>query len=436
MNLLTLRTSAADASAPGPLVDDGGDSLFVLEDSPAKLPQLEPASSGQLTDTLSMDRTLSAEASDPASGGKGVADVAQWSATDRALYRSFCEDVAAAEGRSDHQKTRNAMSRLRGREPLLQPTFLKCAALARRTMGEDVICEWRKFQEQGWERRREHARGVRGPRPEPPAGSPPTPDPARRDVVAAAYRELQEIFKAKTNDWKARFQYRRAAVRLTGQYETYAELRDRRPAGSASAPRHDRSMLLRALFREMQPDWRDALAENFTDKQAKEQGYGHEWRTFGQTIQDGRRWGILTGHLGLGALLLIDTSGSNDYVQRQIPMPIFAAWVQLISRVRSDVKEVAARVVGYFDGMEDPSFFANRKLKPLKLERRAYRAHSPGEQFDFSGSEGARTPTAEPGCLMRPEQGAVWVEECSMDEFVESNPLTDDDFVNLPGLGI
>jgi hypothetical protein len=64
--------------------------------------------------------------------------------------------------------------------------------------------------------------------------------------------------------------------------------------------------------------------------------------------------------------------------------------------VRLDVKEVAARVEDYYDGMEDPFFYVARKLRPLKLERRAYRACSSGEQYEFSGSEGGRTPTADP----------------------------------------
>ena len=43
------------------------------------------------------------------------------------------------------------------------------------------------------------------------------------------------------------------------------------------------------------------------------------------------------------------------------------------------MKEVVARVEGYYDSIEDPSFYTARKLRLLKLERRAYRAYSPGE---------------------------------------------------------
>jgi hypothetical protein len=106
---------------------------------------------------------------------------------------------------------------------------------------------------------------------------------------------------------------------------------------------------------------------------------------------------VLVEDLRFGALLLIDTSGNVDYIQQQIPIPVFAAWARLILRVRLDVKEVAARVEGYFDSIEVPSFYAVQKLRLLKLEQHAYRACSPSEQFEFSGSEGRRTPTAEVG---------------------------------------
>ena len=135
--------------------------------------------------------------------------------------------------------------------------------------------------------------------------------------------------------------------------------------------------------------------------------------------------------LGLGALLLIDTSGNVDYLQQQIPMPVFAAWVRLVSRVRLDVKEVAARVEGYYDGMEDPSFYAARKLRPLRLERRAYRACSPGEQFEFSGSEGGKTPTADPNNLTRPSDGIAG-EEYIIEDFIDSSGLEDADMLELP----
>jgi hypothetical protein len=363
-------------------------------------------------------------------------DVANWPAEDRALYRHFCKDVRAAEEQWNHSKTSHAMASLRGREPQLCPTFFKCLAIARKTMGEDVVYEWQKFQEQGWERRRQHGYGVQPPETTGPSFSPSAADPARRDVVAAAYREFQETAKARTNDWKARFQYRRATVGLAVQCEAYAQLRDKRSVRQPTATQTDRSTLLRALFREMQPKWLHALPCDFTDKQAKDQGHGQDWKAFSRAIQDGRRWKVLVEDLGFGALLLIDTSGNVDYIQQQIPIPVFAAWARLIPRVRLDVKEVAARVEGYFDGMEVPSFYAVRKLRPLKLERHAYRACSPSEQFEFSGSEGGRTPTADPRCLTRPGGTVVYGEDYAIEDFIQSSGFEDEDFADLSGSNV
>ena len=106
-------------------------------------------------------------------------------------------------------------------------------------------------------------------------------------------------------------------------------------------------------------------------------------------------------------------------------------WTKLISRVRLDVKEVAARVEGYHDGMEDPSFYTAQKLRLLKLERRAYRACSPGEQFEFSGSEGGRTPIVDPSYLTRPSDALVYEGDCAIDDFIWSSNLDDKDFPDL-----
>jgi hypothetical protein len=95
------------------------------------------------------------------------------------------------------------------------------------------------------------------------------------------------------------------------------------------------------------------------------------------------------------------------------------------------VREVAARVEGYYDGMEDPSFYAARKLRPLKLERRAYRACSPGEQFEYSGSEGRRTPTTDPTYLTQPSDAPIYGGDCAMDDFIQSSRLDDENFPDL-----
>ena len=99
------------------------------------------------------------------------------------------------------------------------------------------------------------------------------------------------------------------------------------------------------------------------------------------------------------------------------------------------MKEVAARVEGYYDGMEDPSFYAARKLRPLKLERRAYCAQSLGEQFEFSGSEGRRTPTTDLSCLTQLVGGhaSIYEEDCPMDDFIRLSSIDDEDFAILLG---
>jgi hypothetical protein len=424
-SLLALRCSTDTAPFVGRVMDDGGDGPFVSEDPAAALRPIQPVSSPRLGDTITRAAGSTVVSLPDAMG------VAEWSAEDRRLYRHFCEDVKAAEGQWNHPSTLQGMANLREKEPLLRPTFLKCLTIARKTMGEGVIYEWRNFQEQGWEKRRRHGFGLEGPEMVAPGNPRPTVEPARRDVVAEAYRQFKEATCATTTGWKACFRYRRAAIGLAVQYEAYIEVREGHPIHQVSSPQHDRSMLLRALFREMRADWRDTLPDGFTETQVRDQGYSYEWRAFNQTIQDGRRWNILSGNLGLGALLLIDTSKNNTYIQRQAPIPVFAAWTRLIPRVRLDVKDVAARVEGYYDGMEDPSFYTARKLRPLKLERHAYRACSPSEQFAFSGSEGGRTPTADPGRLIQPGGAQVCEGDCAMDDFIQSSMLDDEDFPDL-----
>jgi hypothetical protein len=437
MNLLSLRISAPSTPSAEPAVNDGEDSLFVPEDPPVAPRSIQPAPAARIEGPI-----LQATHLYMAPGQRGANEQAEdtegmegWPAEDRRLYRHFCEDVSRAQEQWDHPSTHQGMAKLREREPLLQPTFSKCLAIARRTMGEGVVDEWRNFQEQGWRKRQRCGFDRQPPGTTAIGGDCSTltnaDDPARRNVTAEAYRQFEEATKARTNSWKARFQYRRATVGLTVQYETYAKLRDKRSVCQPGAPQQDRSMLLRALFREMHSDWRDALPCDFTDKQAKERGHGSEWRNFNQTIQDGKRWNIFADHLGLGALLLIDTSKNSSYIQRLAPIPIFAAWVKLIYSVRPDVREVAARVEGYFDGMEDPSFYAARKLRPLKLERRAYRACSPSEQFEFSGSEGRRTPTADPAHLTQLGDATIYGGDGAMDDFIQSSRLDDEDFPDL-----
>lgn len=437
LNLLSLSTSAPTTPLPGTSADDEEDSLFLPNGPPTELQSAQPTTFCRHEDTMSQT-TSSVDAADSsgARGGGSAMAVTILTAEERRLYRQFCEDVKAAERRWDHPSTVKGMSALQKKDHQLHVTFRRCLTVARRTMGEGVVHKWRDFQEEGWEKRRQNKTGAAQPfgMAVSTRDSVPTVDPARGHVVAEAYRQFRETVKAKTDGWKSCFRYRRATVGLDTQYEDYAKLRNKQSACGSSAPQSDRSMMLRALFREMHSDWRNDLPDNFTDRQAKSQGYGQEWKSFNRAMQDGRRWKVFVDGLGLGALLLIDTSGNVDYLQQQIPIPVFAAWVQLVSRVRLDVKEVAARVEGYYDGMEDPSFL-NRKLRPLRLERRAYRACSPGEQFEFSGSEGGKTPTADPNNLMRPSDGMAG-EEYAIEDFIDSSGLEDADMLELPGSSI
>lgn len=98
------------------------------------------------------------------------------------------------------------------------------------------------------------------------------------------------------------------------------------------------------------------------------------------------------------------------------------------------MKEIAARVEDHYDGMENPSFYAARKLSPLKLERRAYRACSPGQQLEPSCSEGGRTPTADPSSLARPSDGMG--ANYAIEDSIGFSGLEDTDIPDLPGSNI
>jgi hypothetical protein len=100
-------------------VDDSEDSLFIPED-PSTAPQpAEPAATAQFYDPV---------------------------------YLEPCDDVKTAEGQWDRSSTHQGMAKLQKWVPLLQPMFLKCLVIARRTLNEVVVHEWRELQEQGWRR--------------------------------------------------------------------------------------------------------------------------------------------------------------------------------------------------------------------------------------------------------------------------------------------
>ena len=122
-SLLALRRSTPTAPIIEAALDDGRDGLFVSQDTPI---------ASKPTNTISRDECATTRAVD-------------WSAEDRRLYRHFCEDVKTAEGQWDHTSTRQGIAKLQEQELLLQPMFLKCLAIARRTIGKEVVYEWRNF---------------------------------------------------------------------------------------------------------------------------------------------------------------------------------------------------------------------------------------------------------------------------------------------------
>jgi hypothetical protein len=258
--------------------EDGGDDPFVSEDLAAVSQPIRPVSSPRLGETA-VQTMGSTVAPFPMEWDEDTTGSAEWSAESRRLYRHFCEDVKTAEEQWDHPKTRQGIANLRKSEPLLRGTFFRCLSIARKTMGEGVLCEWRNFQKQGWERRRRLGFDTERPPTVAPIDSQSASQPGRRDVVTEAYRRFGEAVGAKTNTWKARFQYRRAAIGLAVQHEAYVGIRSGQSYGTLfrpSAMLDDPKVLLRALFREMHVDWRNALPDDFTDEQAGDRGYLHE----------------------------------------------------------------------------------------------------------------------------------------------------------------
>ena len=290
-SLLALRHSATAAPLIEAAVGDGRDEPFVSEDPAVASQPVRSVSPVPLRDTV-VRAASSTVAPFPMEKDEDMMGPVQWSAESRRLYRHFYEDVKTAEEQWDHPKTRQGMANLRKSEPLLYKTFFRCLSIARKTMGEGVLHEWRDFQKQGWERRRRLGFDPGRLPTVAPTGSRSASEPGRRDVVTEAYCRFSEAVGAKTNTWKARFQYRRAAIGLAVQHEAYIGIRSGQSHGSiflSSAMLDDPKVLLRALFREMHVDWRNALPDDFTDEQARDRGYLHEWRAFNQTIQDGKR---------------------------------------------------------------------------------------------------------------------------------------------------
>ena len=89
-------------------------------------------------------------------------------------------------------------------------------------------------------------------------------------------------------------------------------------------------------------------------------------------------------------------------------------------------------VRGDYEGIEDPSYVA-RRLRFLKLEHLYNYALPTREQFDYSGSEGRKTPTADPSLLTyscHPSvSGRASVDD--NDDFIDSSGVYDEDLYRL-----
>lgn len=303
------------------------------------------------------------------------------------------------------------MKALEAEDPGLDETFNTCLRIARKVVDEEVIDTWRMLLEQGWEER-DRSTFVATPL-----------NPTRQEIATAAYREFQIIETTVTNRWRADFEYRRAAAELYKQCNAYAKLRNSQSSPESHVSPREETDALKALFRDMNATWRDALPGGFTNKQARSSNLLARWNRFKLAKRDGQRWHVFIQELGLGALLLINASGDIDTLRNKTNFAVFVAWVRLLPRVTPELQSLGERMLGYYDELEDPACLV-RVLRGLKLERRAYHAAPLLEQFDYSGSEGRRTPTVNPGYLM--QANAMYnVDQAAIDELSSVYPLDD-----------
>ena len=330
------------------------------------------------------------------------------------------KDAATAEPQWKYSSTYSAMENFK-RDPYER--FQKCLKIARKTLGEIVLDEWDSFLEQGRPSRSQDPSGTSSSQAIYPASSQLADNSTQRAVANAAYREFRIINKAKTSHWKAAFEYRRAAAGLNAQCDAYLDIRNRRSLCESGVPQQDQTSVLKALFREMNPEWRDALPADFSEPQAKAERLWKKWGDFQRANKFGRRWRLFVQELGYGALLFIDIADNVCFLQQDIPGPIFAAWVKLLGRVTPALKDIGERMYPYFEGLKDPSSARQVLLPRVRLERRAYRAHSPRAQFDQTDSDRDKTPTVDPGRLLEPSAGQM--QEADNFEFLDSSQLSD-----------
>jgi hypothetical protein len=104
-------------------------------------------------------------------------------------------------------------------------------------------------------------------------------------------------------------------------------------------------------------------------------------------------------------------------------MPVFIAWVALIPKVTRDLEGAVKNVRGDYEGIEDPAYIT-RTLPLLKLERLYNHTLPAREQFDHSGSEGQKTPTADPGLL-------TYSGGSPNHDFIDSSGIYDEDLYGM-----
>jgi hypothetical protein len=111
-------------------------------------------------------------------------------------------------------------------------------------------------------------------------------------------------------------------------------------------------------------------------------------------------------------------------------MPVFVAWVALIPKVTEDLEGAVKNVRGDYEGIEDP-IYITRRLRLLKLEYLYNHGLPAREQFDYSGSEGRKTPTADPSLLTYSYDPSASGRVSLNDDFIDSSGIHDEDLCYL-----
>jgi hypothetical protein len=337
-------------------------------------------------------------------------DTSRWPAEEQRLYRSFCKDVEEAEKETAHRSTEGSMRRLRGEDEGLSATYEKCLSIARKVMGHWIVVQWQSFLETGRQRQQQRLRNAPHDAPQCQWSRISADQLDLSGLARNAKRLFDEAGAAERDEWLSHFRYRRATIGLARICDGYATRGNKRPVEGATLNSRDASMRMRALFRHMDRRHADRLPLAPTSTDIYSADLGKEWDKLNSLIKDGRRWLVLSQHLGgLGALLLIDTTNRKRYLERDLPLPVFTAWVKLVAKVRLNIQEVATRMEYYHDTLETPEHY-RRNLAPLKMERPPSRLTSPSTRFDLDHD--AEVPWTEKPLSIDPNRpSAVWTRD-------------------------